>query len=131
MPLSDSFAMACDAAASIAAKCTGSFLDRVTSASTGSRSLVDISLSQVAEHGEVAFSFERIWYAAFSNLDNLEASFVDEVVVSRLSGQSDEWPDIPRRTIKVFDGMPDLVYFHLRGPVELVVIAAIVSVLKA
>lgn len=64
-------------------------------------------------------------------MNDLEASFADEIVVSRLSPEVSDWPDVPQGIIKRFDGMPDLVYFHVKGPVELVVIAAIVAVLTA
>lgn len=116
-------------AADIAATCNGAFLGRIACIAIGGYDQVEVTLVQVPGHDTVLFELGRVWHLSIGNPNELEGSFVDGIELVHLGDDVTAWPAAARRIVRTFDGMPELAYFHLAGPVEITAVAAIVNVL--
>lgn len=111
------FARSIAALAQITTELVGSFLDRIVFAADGRRDCMDVWLTQAGSIGDIGLSFERTRYLSISNSHNLDQLFVDEIDISLLS-QDGTWPARAEQTVRRFDGLPELVWIELGGPLK-------------
>ncbi|WP_405895234.1 hypothetical protein OG272_29460 [Streptomyces sp. NBC_00104] len=121
----------CENAQRVLGVYSGEFIERVSHLA-GKESWCQISLRKGNGKEEVLVTLEQIRYLAISDPLELDGFVtVEDVSVTYLPTGGEAWPETARRFVHGFPGLPALVWIRITGPVELDVVASIITVSAA
>ncbi|GAA1014883.1 hypothetical protein Aple_052960 [Acrocarpospora pleiomorpha] len=112
------------------ASCEGYFIHRMSFDIVNDRDALEISLRRGPEWPDITISLEGLYHLSISKPPDSAACFVDEISVRHLPELPHPWPDgftIVRR----FPGQTELALLRVVGPMEIEVVASILTVLTA
>jgi hypothetical protein len=119
---------ACKSFQKVFANCKGSFIDAVAFSAIGERDYLDFKLIQTQKWELVTILLEDVRYFKINKGGDMDGVFVDQISVSYLPKIDQPWPVNAEGLVTRFNGLPELYWVQVVGPVTLSAIAAIMTV---
>ncbi|AHH20926.1 hypothetical protein NONO_c61520 [Nocardia nova SH22a] len=111
----------------VACSCEGYLIDTLSMSQIDDANVLELALRWGPDKPDVVLAFQGIYYFELGKTPEPGAYPLEQVAVTVLPSSNDPWPaglgiDLVRSST-----LPDLVWFHAEGPVQLNVVAAIVT----
>ncbi|MER5625686.1 hypothetical protein ABT061_32075 [Streptosporangium sp. NPDC002544] len=94
------------------------------------RDALEIGLRQGPEWPDITISLESLYHLSISKPPESSGCFVDEISVLHLPTSPRPWPD-GFTVVRRHRGLPELALLRLAGPMEIEVVASILTVFTA
>ncbi|GAA0978232.1 hypothetical protein GCM10009555_040840 [Acrocarpospora macrocephala] len=120
----------CHNASAALSSCVGYLVHRMSFDIVNDRDALEISLRRGPEWPDITISLEGLYHLSVSKLPESSVCFVDEILVRHLPELPHPWPDGPT-SVRRFPGQTELVWLRVVGPMEIEVVASILTVLTA
>jgi hypothetical protein len=126
------FQAQCLKAQEILSECEGSIIEKISSSAVNDRSSFEFTLVRTdSTFGEVTVALESVRHLSVGNQVAIESAFADQLSVIHLPASGNPWPEEAERLVTRFANLPELVWVRLVGPVEVDVVAQILTISRA
>ncbi|MEU4538987.1 hypothetical protein AB0G15_29460 [Streptosporangium sp. NPDC023825] len=123
------FENVCRNAGMALASCEGYFVHRMSFDIVNGCDALEIGLRRGPEWPDVTISLESLYHLSISKPPESSSCFVDEISVLYLPKPPRPWPD--GVVVRRHRGLPELAVLRLVGPMEIKVVASILTVFTA
>lgn len=124
------FENVCRDASTALASCEGYFIHRMSFDVVNGFDALEIMLRKGPERPDITISLESLHHLSISKPPESSGCFVDEISVLHLPASPHPWPD-GLTVVRRHPGLPELALLRLVGPMEIEVIASILTVFTA
>ncbi|MHC3820601.1 hypothetical protein [Streptomyces sp. NBC_00342] len=126
----NAFKNQCANAARALAPCVGYFIHRIAFDAFPEADSLEITLREGPHKPDVVISLARVRYVSVANCADLHG-FVDEISLVHLPKMPRPWPDEATGLVVRFGELPELAWLRIVGPIEVDVVASIVTIYSA
>ncbi|GJF34991.1 hypothetical protein KNE206_76910 [Kitasatospora sp. NE20-6] len=127
----DAFKNRCANAASTLAPCVGYFISRISFDAFTEEDSLEITLREGPWKPEVVVSLSNLHHVSVDKPPQIVGSFIDEISLVHLPKLPHPWPADAIDRVRRFDGLCELAWLRITGPVEIDAVASIVTVYTA
>ncbi|GAA2086726.1 hypothetical protein [Actinomadura alba] len=124
------FENVCRNAAKILASCEGYFIDRISFDIVDGHDALEIGLRQGPEWPDVTISLSGVHHLSIGKPPESSGCFVDEVSVIHAPASPHPWPE-GLVSVRRHDGLPELAWIRLIGPMDIEAVASTLTVFTA
>ncbi|MFE6845673.1 hypothetical protein [Streptomyces sp. NPDC057686] len=126
----DAFKNRCAHGARTLARCVGYFVHRIAFDAFPDDDALEITLRDGPHEPDVLISLSGVRYVSVAKGADLHG-FVDDACLIHLPKMPHAWPDEAVGMVGRFGGLPELAWLRIVGPVEVDVVASVVTVYSA
>lgn len=127
----DAFKNRCTNAARTLAECVGYTISRISFDAFAEEDSLEITLREGPWKQDVVISLSNLHHVSVDKPPQIAGSFIDEISLIHLPVLPHSWPADATDRVRRFDGLCELAWLRIVGPVEVEAAASIVTVYTA
>jgi hypothetical protein len=127
----DVFQLRCERAARTLAGCVGYFVERVSFGVLAQEDSLEIALQGGPSQPDIIVQLTGVLHVSLTKPGELSGCFVDAISLTHLPSLPLPWPDGAAGRVHRFEGLHELAWLQLDGPMAVDVVASTVTVYSA
>jgi hypothetical protein len=127
----DAFKNRCTNAARTLAPCVGYFISRISFDAFTEENSLEITLREGPWKPDVVIALSNLHHVSVDRPPQIAGSFIDEICLVHLPKLPHAWPADAAGRVRRFDGLGELAWLRIVGPVEVDAVASIVTIYTA